>query len=497
MSGIQPKTAVPGGPPYGIARRGLLCSWGHRRADFPKQVRRPAATPSSEREMTGPSPEPQRLSPVQWLICVIASIGFAFDIYELLMLPLIVRPALLELADVKPGTPEFSQWVGWLFYVPALFGGVFGLLGGYLTDLLGRRRVLTWSILLYAFSALAAGFARSAEMLLVFRCTTFVGVCVEFVAAVAWLAELFPHAKQRETVLGYTQAFSSIGGLLVTGANWLAVHYGAEYLPAIYGGHEGWRYTLISGVIPALPLILIRPFLPESPEWQRKKQAGTLKRPSIAELFQPAYRRTTLVTTLMFACSYGAAFGAIQHVPRIVPGLPAVRTLEKRQQEEKASEVQGWQEIGGLMGRFALAGLALAIVSRRGLLRVFQWPGLVILPLVFYFPAKENFDLLKWGMFFCGFFTVAQFSFWGNYLPRVYPLYLRGTGESFAANIGGRMIGTGCAWVTTTLAARANMPGDSPPAKLANAAALVGLSVYLIGSIACFWLPEPPDELPE
>ena len=49
-------------------------------------------------------------------------------------------------------------------------------------------------------------------MLLFFRCTTFIGVCVEFVAAVAWLAELFPEPKQRETVLGYTQAFSSIGG---------------------------------------------------------------------------------------------------------------------------------------------------------------------------------------------------------------------------------------------------------------------------------------------
>ena len=55
-------------------------------------------------------------------------------------------------------------------------------------------------------------------------------------------------------------------------------------------------------------------------------------------------------------------------------------------------------------------------------------------------------------MFLAGFFTVGQFSFWGNYLPRVYPLHLRGTGESFAANIGGRLIGTSFAWLTATLA---------------------------------------------
>ena len=129
-----------------------------------------------------------KLTRTQWLICFIASIGFAFDIYELLMLPLIVGPALQELIGAAPGSPEFNSWVGRLFCIPAIAGGVFGLLGGYLTDRLGRRRVLTWSILIYAFAAFAAGYSTSVEMLLVFRCFVFIGVCVEFVAAVAWLA---------------------------------------------------------------------------------------------------------------------------------------------------------------------------------------------------------------------------------------------------------------------------------------------------------------------
>ena len=46
--------------------------------------------------MSDSSPK-QKLTSTQWLICFIASIGFAFDIYELLMLPLIARPALMEL----------------------------------------------------------------------------------------------------------------------------------------------------------------------------------------------------------------------------------------------------------------------------------------------------------------------------------------------------------------------------------------------------------------
>ncbi|HQU45391.1 MAG TPA: MFS transporter, partial [Pirellulales bacterium] len=272
----------------------------------------------------------------------------------------------------------------------------------------------------------------------------------------------------------------------------------SQYFPQILGAHDAWRYEVISGVIPAIPLIFIRPFLPESPEWQRKKSAGTLKRPSIRELFRPAYRRTTLVTTLMFACSFGAAFGAIQHLPQIVPDLPGVADRSKPQQETVVSAVLFCQEIGGLAGRFVLAVLAVLIVSRRRLMRVFQVPGLIIVPLVFFYPAKDNLDLLKVGIFFASLLTIAQFSFWGNYLPRVYPLHLRGTGESFAANIGGRVIGTSAALLTTKLAAAQFMPGSTHSIKLANAAAAVALLVYAVGSLACFWLPEPKhEELPE
>jgi len=148
--------------------------------------------------------------------------------------------------------------------------------------------------------------------------------------------------------------------------------------------------------------------------------------------------------------------------------------------------------MGGLVGRFILAFLAVRIVSRRRLLRIFQVPGLFIVPLVFLYPAVSNLELLKWGVFFAGLLTVAQFSFWGNYLPRVYPTYLRGTGESFAANVGGRMVGTSAAFVTTQLANV--VPGSGPSMKLAYSAAIVALAVYAVGFLASFALPEPSAE---
>jgi MFS family permease len=448
-----------------------------------------------------------RLTPIQWLICGIAAIGFAFDIYEILMLPLIVRPALLELTGAVPGSPAFQMWVGRLFYIPAFAGGIFGLLGGYMTDRFGRRRVLTYSILIYAFAALLSGFATSIEMLLVLRCFVFIGVCVEFVAAVAWLAELFPEPLRREKVLGYTQACSSLGGLIVATVNgWCVAHAaGFPALSPLLGGvianpHAPWRYTLMSGVLPAIPLILIRPFLPESPIWREKRAAGTLKRPSIAALFSPELRRTTIVTTIMFAMAYGAAFGAIQQIPQIVPGLPEVREMvagkplpEARSIEQRvASDVTKFQEVGGLVGRVVLAWLAVVVVSRRKLIRMFQMPGLIVMPIVFAWVATTDLQLLYPAIFLAGFFTVAQFSFWGNYLPRVYPVHLRGTGESFAANIGGRLVGTSFAWLTASLAVTADRA--YAPTKVALVAAVVGFSVYLVGLVMSFWLPEPPLE---
>jgi MFS family permease len=435
------------------------------------------------------------MTTVQWLICTIAALGFAFDSYELLMLPLIVRPALADLLGVMPNSLEVNSWVGTMQYVPAVAGGVFGLLGGYLTDLLGRRRVLVWSILLYAFGAFFAAYSTSVYQLLFWRCCTFVGVCVEFVAAVAWLAELFDDPAQREKVVGWTQAFGSIGGLMVTGAYYLIVTYEKSF-PLIQGEQVAWRYTLMSGLIPAIPLMMIRPFLPESPAWMAKKRAGTLKRPSFTALFTPEFRTTTIVTTVMMACVFAAAFGAIQQMPRIVPGLAEVRALDRTAQEQTISGVQSFQEFGGLAGRVLLAGLAAVIISRRKLLWVFQIPGLVLLPIVFFLVPSVGLPLAQWGLFLVGLATISQMSFWGNYLPRVYPTHLRGTGESFAANVGGRMIGTCAALVTTSLVP--SMPGTAVPIKLAYAAGIVGTVAYVIAVIASRWLPEPKSEqLPE
>lgn len=282
---------------------------------------------------------------------------------------------------------------------------------------------------------------------------------------------------------------------MVTGAYFLAVTY-AEHLPAIRAGHEAWRYTLFSGLLPALPLMIVRPFLPESAIWREKKSQGILKRPSITDLFRPALRRITLVTALLVACAFALPFGAIQHTVRMVPGLPDVRSLAPRQVEQTASAVQLFQELGGLAGRLIFAILITRIATQRRLMRTFMGAALVVFSWLYFFGATHSLPLVKFGIFFATLLFNGLHSSLGNYLPRVYPTHLRGTGESFAMNVGGRAFGVSAALFTTQLANV--IPGPGAAARLAYSAGLVTVLACVIGLVGSFWLPEPVgDQLPD
>ena len=551
------------------------------------------------------SPSAPRLTLTHWLVIAIASIGFLFDTYELLMTPLAGVPAIAELLNVPPNNPLVTDWMGRMLWMTALCGGTFGLLGGWLIDRFGRKRIMAASIFVYALSPFAAAFATTLGAFVFFRCTTFIGVCVEFVAAITWLAEMFPDKRQREIVLGSTQAFASLGGLLVTGVNaWIVAHAATLPVlpvPEIFNAHGSWRYLLMTGLLPAIPIALLLPFVPESKAWL---EGRLTKRPSLGALFSPELRRVTLVSALLSACAYAAAFGALQLTPlRIAPGLPelaeqrkemkplndeamvlntqllaalpafnqaatevpglrelaaqrsknrvAFRAANKAAAKEKADAlgaefkqlgakldeltaakpeakkalierekilkglgdnrekvepldrlvkergngVQFKQEMGGLAGRIILAGLLLTAIPRGRMLRIFLVPGVILFALTYGQIYQTGGAAFDWAIFGCGLLVVAQFSYFGEYLPKVFPLHLRGTGGSFATNVGGRMIGTSAAFLTTNILAP-RMAGVSTFDKVALAACIVGTSVFAIAIVASFLLPEPKAEAP-
>src|SRR5262245_57778031 len=404
------------------------------------------------------------------------------------MFQVIARDSLSELLKAAPDSDAVRAWTGYLLWAAALSGGIFGLLGGWLVDKFGRKTVMIGSIMVYSFAPVMAALSRDipfldlyipnscACMFGFFRCATFVGVCVEFVAAVTWLSELFPDKRKRELVIGWTLAVSSLGGIFVTEVfNFIGDH--RQSFPAFPVGadpHATWRYSLLTGLIPGLMIAVLLPFVPESRVWQDRKRAGTLGRPSFLALFSRDMARTTLVATVLSACAYAAAFGALQLTPsQIAVGLPeftkkqaavskeiagldqqhsammaeigaldlkivlakpdsdeqkeliaqrkakenepiAERKAKENERKINAKErigtTQRWQELGGLLGRIVLAILLIFVASRRTLLRMFQIPGLIVLPLTYFYFFSKQPDYFMAIYFFAGLFTIAQFS---------------------------------------------------------------------------------------
>jgi hypothetical protein len=296
----------------------------------------------------------------------------------------------------------------------------------------------------------------------------------------------------------------------------------------------------MTGLLPAIPIALLLPFVPESRIWKERRAAGALKRPSFGALFSPELRRVTLLTAALSACAYGIAFGALQiTVSRVTPGLPELsaqakalaplrkegETLNKElnattdtakraelvakikanfgQQKPLNDEVQKvsnhlqfFQEMGGLAGRIALALLLIVGIARRSLLRVFQFPAVILLPLTYFYFFHHGRDEFLWAYAACGFLTVAQFSYFGEYLPKVFPLHLRGTGGSFATNVGGRMIGTSASLLTTSVLAPifAGSVDAVRPIHIAQAAGWLATGIAVLALILAFFLPEPKPE---
>jgi hypothetical protein len=159
----------------------------------------------------------------------------------------------------------------------------------------------------------------------------------------------------------------------------------------------------------------------------------------------------------------------------------------------RGEHVQFWQEIGGLTGRILLAILVVMVASSRALLRIFVVPGLLVLPITYFVLYHQSVGAFTAGVFCCGLLVVSQFSYFGEYLPKAFPLHLRGTGGSFATNVGGRMLGTSGAFLTTNVIAP--MLSKQPTADhYATAAGIVGVSVFLLALILSAALPEPKKE---
>ena len=167
--------------------------------------------------------------------------------------------------------------------------GVGGMLFGMLSDRVGRKKVLQWTIITYCLGTLMCAFTQNFWWLLFWRAVTGLGVGGEWgCRAHALISETFPAARR-----------GRFGALMQSGAPvgvGLATLMGAFFTP-----EYGWRMTFAVSALPALMVILVRQKLPESDVWLQHKQRTEL--PSfgklIGELFSKPFARITILAFLL------------------------------------------------------------------------------------------------------------------------------------------------------------------------------------------------------
>lgn len=163
----------------------------------------------------------------------------------------------IALTQITPAWNLSGAWQG-LIGASALIGLFLGgLLGGYITDRVGRQTMYTLDLLLVAACSVGQFFVEGPILLLIARLLLGMAVGADYPIATSLLAEFAPRRK-RGSLLGWLTAMWAAGSA--------AAFVIGEWLIHLVGD-EAWRWMLLSPAIPAVALVFARWGTPESPRW--------------------------------------------------------------------------------------------------------------------------------------------------------------------------------------------------------------------------------------
>jgi MFS family permease len=173
-----------------------------------------------------------------------------FDFYDLVLFAYLSRAISRDFG----WGPNENQYKALTVGVALATSGLGGIVFGGLADRYGRRRVMTWTILIYSIGTGLCGFAGGLVSLVLLRAVTGFGVGGEWATGHALMAEIFPK-EQRGRAAALLQAGEPIGvALAVLAGLWLE--------PLI-----GWRRVFMLSALPILLVPAIQKNVRESPLW--------------------------------------------------------------------------------------------------------------------------------------------------------------------------------------------------------------------------------------
>jgi MFS family permease len=405
----------------------------------------------------------------QWLILLLASAGWVFDVYEGQIFN-ITRGSLLAELLPPEGAAEAARFYGDVFLGVFLVGGALGgILFGALADRWGRRPVLVLTILTYSiFSGLTA-LAQDLWHVAALRFLVAVGVGGEWSVAAAMVAEAFP-GRGRAQAGSIFHASSILGTWMAGLAGWAV---GAQ-----------WRYGYLLGILPTLLVVALRVALVETKAGPRTTAGGGSVRQLVAD---PRWRRRALLGLLLAAVGLGTFWGVTVEGQRLAQeqfvrdGVPAGEAQDRAKLAYALVE-----STGGGVGLLAFGPLA-ARWGRRYTFLAFHAAAFAVVPLTCYAPASSGQLLALLPVY--GFCTLGLHAGYAICFPELFPTHLRATGAGVCFN-GGRV-------VAASVLVFSGWLKEQPGIDTRLAVTLLA-GLFLVGMVLAWLLPETKGQpLPE
>lgn len=302
--------------------------------------------------------------------------------------------------------------MAWAFSA-AILGTLPGaILGGRFADIVGRKKILIFSILLFGIMSLLTAYAANFSLLLLIRFCTGLGMGGALPMMITLASEAVPD-QHKGTAVSVMYSGIPFGGLLTS------------VVAMSLAGDAEWRHIFyIGGIAPILLIPLIMRFLPESNDYLQRKVQAQQTTPFFEVLFAKERRMSTIQLWISFFCTLVVLYFLLNWLPLLM----GAQGLSKLQ----ANYVQMGYNIGGILGS-VLMGVLLDKLRMSFVIKLIYLGILFSLCCLAISPTVALLALSAVG---CGLFIVGGQSALYGLAAMYYPTEMRGTGVGAAVAIG-------------------------------------------------------------
>jgi MFS family permease len=385
----------------------------------------------------------------QWLVLVIASLGWIFDVFEGQVL---LSSEKQMLTSLVPGASDGARdYYKYLALASFLAGGALGgVFFGALADRIGRVRAMTFTILMYSLFTCVTAVAQQWWQVIALRFLVALGTGGEWAVASALVAEVFP-PKARSWSGAIFHGSSTLGTYLAVAAGAFIVSN--PWLTST-NPQLGWRLAFVIGALPALLTLWIRWRMHEPAKWIENRDAGHAPqsvRDQLAGLFAPGIAGRTLLGFSLAVIGLSTYWGVHIHGKEMTYRRAKAALLAEQQPQAngdttvsgsvddrlKRVEMLGMllTATGGGLGLLSFGPICERLGRKRAFM-LFHAGGFLFGLLLFQTYLYWNLVVLWALLVLFGFWTLGMHAGYAIYFPELFPTRIRSLGAGFCFNAG-------------------------------------------------------------